>query len=219
MTETTSSSVTLVAALLCVGAACSRFDAVANGDSDEMREGAHPSARPFEDVVVTTQDSRQVRFYRDLVKGKTVVISIMYSKCSTVCPIQATRLASLQKLLGDGLGKKFALISITLDPVADSPERLKAWGKRFNATPGWTMVTASEDDILKIVGQLLGLTNLIKDEHTPRFLVGDDVHGTWEEIDGFVESAELFAAMQRMRNGRGVVIPAEYAAQPSEAPR
>jgi len=219
MTETTSSSFTLIAALLCLGAACSHVDHVANGDSDAKRVGAHPSARPFEDVVVTTQDSRQVRFYRDLVKGKTVVISIMYSSCSTVCPIQAARLASLQKLLGDGLWKEFALISITLDPVADSPERLKAWAKRFGAKPGWTMVTGTEDDILKIVGQLLGLTNLIKDQHTPQFLVGDDVHDSWEQIDGVVEPAELFAAMQKMRNGRGVVIPEEYAVQPRVAPR
>jgi protein SCO1/2 len=169
---------------------------VANGDSDAKRGGAHPAARPFEDVVVTTQDSRHVRFYRDLVKGKTVV---MYSRCSTVCPIQAARLASLQTLLGDGLGKEFALISITLDPVADSPETLKAWANRVGAKPGWTMVTGSDDDILKIVGQLLGLTNVIKDQHTPQFLVGDDVHDTWEQIDGFVEPAELFAAMQKVR--------------------
>ena len=83
--------------------------------------------------------------------------------------------------------------------AGDSPERLTAWAKRFGAKSGWTMVTGSEDDILKIVGQLLGLTNLIKDQHTPPFLVGDDVHDTWEQIDGFVEPAELFAAMQKVR--------------------
>src|SRR6185369_17553032 len=59
----------------------------------------------FPDVVLTTQDGAQVHFYEDLVKGKSVAINAIYTSCTDECPLETARMAQVQRLLGDRMGK------------------------------------------------------------------------------------------------------------------
>src|SRR5258708_895897 len=53
--------------------------------------------RYFPDVVLTTHEGRQVRFYEDLLKDKVVVLNLMYANCQGACPAITTNLARVQK--------------------------------------------------------------------------------------------------------------------------
>ena len=81
------------------------------------------------DLSLLDQQGRKIHFYSDLVKGKTVAINFIFTTCTTICPPLAATFAKTQKLLGDRLGKDVYLISVSVDPVTDTPERLRAWGK------------------------------------------------------------------------------------------
>ena len=81
------------------------------------------------DLSLLDQQGRKIRFYSDLVKGKTVAINFIFTTCTTICPPLGATFAKMQKLLGDRLEKDVYLISITVDPVTYTPERLRAWGK------------------------------------------------------------------------------------------
>jgi protein SCO1/2 len=50
----------------------------------------------------------------------------------------------LQTALGDRVGHDVHIISVSTDPVTDTPEKLKAWAARLKAKDGWTLVTGEK---------------------------------------------------------------------------
>ncbi|MGE5048714.1 MAG: SCO family protein [Deltaproteobacteria bacterium] len=131
---------------------------------------------------MTTQDGKVVRFYDDLVKGKAVAINLMYTHCSGNCPLETARMAQVQKLLGDRVGKEIFFYSITVEPERDTPEVLKAYAARYHVQPGWLFLTGKMDDI-KLISQKLGLSSLTdgsdKDGHQPSLMIGNEGTGQW----------------------------------------
>src|SRR5258705_1642858 len=75
----------------------------------------------FTNTPLITQDGKTVRFYDDLIKGKSVVINFIYTQCGDSCPLETAKLAQVQKLLGDRVGKDIFFYSISIDPKRDSP--------------------------------------------------------------------------------------------------
>jgi protein SCO1/2 len=146
--------------------------------TDNSRWGANH----FPNVTLTAQDGRRVRFYDDLIKGKIVAINLIYTWCEYNCPLETARLAQVQRLLGDRMGRDVFFYSITIDPKHDTPAVLKAYAEQFGAGPGWLFLTGSQSDI-DLVSKKLGLyspPNLSnKDGHTPSLLIGNEAAGQW----------------------------------------
>lgn len=113
----------------------------------------------FPNVTLKTQDGQEVRFYDDLVKGKTVVVNFMYTTCDGICERGTANLLQLQKTLGDRLGKDVFIYSITLTPEIDTPEVLAHYREAHGVKPGWTFLTGSLQDI-ELLRNKLGLSNL-----------------------------------------------------------
>jgi protein SCO1/2 len=136
----------------------------------------------FPNVALTTQDGRVVRFYDDLIKGKSVAVDIIYTRCTGSCPLETAKLAQVQRLLGDRVGKDVFFYSISIDPEHDTPAVLKAYAEKFHAGPGWLFLTGNEDDI-KLIGRKLGLTSLTdaanRDGHQPSLMIGNEPAGQW----------------------------------------
>src|SRR5260370_28433854 len=101
----------------------------------------------FPNVELTTQDGKKVHFYDDLLKGKIVAINFIYTHCHFSCPLETARLAQVQDILGDRVGKDIFFYSITIDPVRDTPAVLKDYAEKFAAGPAWTFLTARKKDI------------------------------------------------------------------------
>jgi cytochrome oxidase Cu insertion factor (SCO1/SenC/PrrC family) len=154
----------------------------------ETREDAVKLSVP--DLSLFDQQGRKVHFYSDLVKGKTVAINFIFTTCTTICPPLGATFAKMQKLLGDRLGKDVYLISITVDPVTDTPERLRAWGEKFGAKEGWTFVTGAKPEMDKLLKALNGYTARIED-HSPMILIGDDARAIWTRAYGLAPPAKL----------------------------
>ncbi len=93
-------------------------------------------ANYFPNVVLTTQDGKQVHFYDDLLKGKIVVIDLIYTHCVNACPLETARLVQVQKLLGDRVGKDIFFYSISIDPKHDTPKVLKRYARSFTLAQG-----------------------------------------------------------------------------------
>ena len=136
----------------------------------------------FPNVLLTTQDGKVVRFYDDLLKGKAVAINLIYTRCSASCPVETAKLAQVQRLLGDRVGKDVFFYSISIDPGRDTPEVLHAYAEKFHAGPGWLFLTGKEDDI-KLVSKKLGLSSVTdaanRDGHQPSLMLGHEPTGQW----------------------------------------
>jgi len=136
----------------------------------------------FPNVPLTTQDGKVVRFYDDLLKGKAVAINLIYTHCSASCPLETAKLAQLQKIMGDRVGKDIFFYSISIDPKNDTPEVMKAYMAKYHIGPGWLFLTGKEEDI-KLVSNKLGLASLTdaanRDGHMPSLMIGDEPSGQW----------------------------------------
>jgi protein SCO1 len=141
----------------------------------------HWGANWFPNISLTTQDGKTVHFYDDLLKGKLVVIDLIYTTCKFSCPLETARMAQVQRLLGDHVGKEIFFYSISIDPEHDTPEVLKAYAEKFHAGPGWTFLTGKKEDI-DLISKKLGLystPDINADGHTTYLMLGDVPHGQW----------------------------------------
>jgi cytochrome oxidase Cu insertion factor (SCO1/SenC/PrrC family) len=143
----------------------------------------------FPETVVHDQDGRRLSFYSDLVKGHTVAIDFIFTSCTTICPILSANFRKVQKELGANAAD-VRLISVSIDPVTDTPERLKRFSEQFNAGPGWTLVTGDKAEIDGLLNSLGAAVNN-KLDHTPTILVGNDQAGYWQRVNGLASSSAI----------------------------
>jgi len=136
----------------------------------------------FPNVTLTTQDGASVRFYDDLLKGKTVAIDLIYTTCQYACPLETARLVQVQRLLGGRVGRDIFFYSITIDPEHDTPAVLRDYADKYHVAAGWTFLTGNAADI-DLISKKLGLYSAPNpdnpDGHTPSLLVGNEPSGQW----------------------------------------
>lgn len=147
---------------------------------------SHPwGAGYFPNVRLITHEGRAVRFYDDLLKGKAVVINLVYTHCEDACPLETARLEQVQRLLGGRVGKDLHFYSISIDPKRDTPAVLKAYAEKFRAGPGWLFLTGDESDI-RLLAKRLGLSSRTddadRDGHLPSLMVGVEPSGQWMRL-------------------------------------
>lgn len=162
-----------------------------------------PSAaqKYFSDTVLINQDGEKMRFYSDLLKGKTVIIDSFFATCQGSCLPMNRNLEKVQEALGDRLGKDAYIISISVDPTVDTPPALKAYSKKLNARPGWYFLTgdkASVDFVLKKLGQFVD----DKQDHLNIFIIGNDRTGLWKKAFGLAKSEELVKVVDSVINDK-----------------
>jgi protein SCO1 len=153
------------------------------------------------DVKVLDQDGNALNFYTDLIKDKTVAINFIFTNCTTICPPLAATFARLQKEMGDKIGKDVHLISISVDPVTDTPERLKAWGAKFKAGPGWTFVTGEKQEMDKLLNAL-GAAVSNREDHTPALIIGNDSKGIWTRTYGLAKINQIIGVINDVMAGK-----------------
>jgi len=163
---------------------------------------ADAAEKYFGDPQLVNQKGEHVRFYSDLLKGRVVVINTFFTECSGACPLMARNYAEIQQRLGDRLGKDVLLISISVDPVVDTPEKLAAYAKRFAARPGWVFLTGSKDDVHEVLRKL-GAAVDDRNDHTNIFFIGNLRTGLWKKAFGLAPPRELMKVVQSVLDDRG----------------
>ncbi len=167
---------------------------VSRGDPNELRES-------FPDVSLSDQNGRRVRFYNDVIKDKVVVINFVYTTCTAICPSQGRLFSRLQKQLGVRAGRDVHLVSITTDPLNDTPARLKAWGGNFHAEKGWTLLTGEQAEMNKLLAALKGDISG-PGMHTPVLLIYNDTDGTWARTSGLASLEEIIKLINGVVDAR-----------------
>jgi len=153
------------------------------------------------DVEVLDQDGNALHFYTDLIKDKTVAINFIFTNCTTICPPLAATFARLQKEMGDKVGKDVHLISISVDPLTDTPERLKAWGAKFKAGPGWTFVTGEKAEMDRLLNAL-GAAVSKREDHTPTVIIGNDGKNIWTRTYGLAKISQIVGVINDVMAGK-----------------
>jgi protein SCO1/2 len=119
---------------------------------------APTQASRLPNLPLETHDGRQVRFYDDLLKGRTVTINFMYTLCGDICPGMTQNLVEVQRLLGDRVGRDIFMYSLSLQPEYDTPAVLRDYAEGFGVGPGWLFLTGAPGDV-ETLRRRLGFTD------------------------------------------------------------
>ncbi len=94
---------------------------------------AEPAAsHSIPDALLLDQEGRQVHFYSDMVEGRVVAIQFIFTSCRLSCPLLGVQFGKLQKMLGDRLDHGVRLVSLSVDPLVDRPEKPGRLGETFS---------------------------------------------------------------------------------------
>jgi cytochrome oxidase Cu insertion factor (SCO1/SenC/PrrC family) len=149
---------------------------VAGAEGGTSQAAGSQTPQQIPDTTVYDQNGRKLRFYTDLVKGKTVAINFIFTTCTTICPPLTATFRKVQQELSNRVGRDVELISVSVDPTIDVPERLNSFAAKFKVQPGWTFVTGSKPEIDQLL-RALGAFVSNKNDHTPMILIGNDGAG------------------------------------------
>lgn len=153
-----------------------KAELIVNGDGDYWLENVIISAAPtanqtipslndnfaqidkeVPDFKLTNQDGKAISF-KDF-RGKALAITFIYSRCPLpeYCILMSRRFSDLAIQLNNSadLKDKVRLLSISFDPVTDTPETLKKYGIAYTKNPNydftlWQLATAPDADIRKM---------------------------------------------------------------------
>jgi protein SCO1/2 len=137
--------------------------------------------------------------------GKVLVVDFIFTTCPTICPRLTERMALVGKELASE--KDVRLVSITVDPENDTPEKLAAYGAKYGANPDqWLFLTGEPEHVRKTVLQGFKMAvRRVSDtsiDHAEKFVLVDrqmHVRGVFDTDDESIASAvkrarELVAA-------------------------
>ena len=173
---------TLAAAPAALGA---RARPAATPESERGWGASGPHGDYFPNVVLTTHEGKQVRFYDDLIQGKTFLLNFFYIGClDGLCPRATANLVRVQELLGDEVGRDVFMYSITLNAAHDRPKKLKEYMTALGVKAGWTFLTGKPADI-EMLRRRLGFaepdqkSDRDKANHTGMVRYGNEARSLW----------------------------------------
>jgi protein SCO1/2 len=147
-----------------------------------------PGPAVLTNALLRTHENKEVRFYDDLVRGRQVLINLMYADCSSACPAVTSRLIKVYEELKDRMGKNLFMYSITVKPEEDTPAKMKHYAEMHGANlPGWTFLTGDPYDIETIRYRLFGMDHIMVDldiySHTSFLRIINDATNRWLHVD------------------------------------
>ena len=137
------------------------------------------------------------------VEGQVKIVDYFFTHCPTICPIMSSQLARTQAWLKDNdLDRDITLLSHSVDPERDTPERLKEYATRLGAdTTSWKFLTGNKEDLYDQARFGYYLTALQSDTaaggffHSDTFVLVDRQNRIRGLYDG-TSTAEVDAMMQ-----------------------
>ncbi len=166
--------------------------------------GPHPAAAPAAPqrsigvyrpgpVVLTRSDGARVALDEELAYDGPVALNFIFTSCSAVCPIATRTMAELQGQLRPG--EKLRLVSISLDPLNDTPAALREYARKAGARPGWHFYTGSVA-ASEAAQRAFDLFRGDKMNHAPVTLVRSAPGRAWVRLEGFPTANELAAELR-----------------------
>jgi len=146
------------------------------------------------DIPLVRQDGRRVVLSEELNDGRPVVVNFIYTTCTSICPLSSQTFAQLQELLG-AARDRVHLVSISIDPEADTPSRLAEYARKYGAGQEWQHYTGTVQASLA-AQHAFDVYRGDKMSHTPVTLVRAAPGAAWVRFDGFAKAEDLLRELR-----------------------
>lgn len=144
----------------------------------------------LEDHTLVDQHGKPVQLTTDIIGDRIVVVDFVYTTCTTVCPVLSAIMLQVQGELGDRMGREVMLVSISVDPQRDTPQRMNAYASKLHVRDGWTWLTGEKQDVDAVLKDF-GVYTPNFEDHPATVLVGDGLSGEWSRFVGFPGAGDI----------------------------
>ena len=170
-----------VSVAILVGASAATIGVASAAPTDQA--AAEAKARNyFTNIEVVDQNGQRLNFYDDVLKDKVVAINFIFTNCQGACPLMTKNLTFVRDMLGGEVGKSVHFVSISIDPLRDTPAAMKEFAQTHDADhAGWTRITGDPDKIAAIVKKLCSNTD-DPEAHTTQKLAANVRTAHWTKI-------------------------------------
>jgi len=153
------------------------------------------------DTRLVNQDGEDVRFLTDVIGDRLAAVTFTFTTCHTICPRLDGIFRSLQEKIAVDLDRDTVLVTLSVDPANDIPERLKAHAEMLEARSGWSFLTGNKERVNDLLKALEVYTPDIY-EHPPTVFVVDGRRTEWTRLSGFPSPDKLVEVLARYRQAR-----------------
>lgn len=168
---------TVSAALLVCWSATS---IAANTSTDAAAEAK--AREYFTNIELIDQNGQRLAFYDDVLKGNIVVISFIFTNCQGACPLMTRNLTMIRDMLPTNVRDEIQFISISLDPVRDTPAAMKEFAQTHDADQErWLWLTGQPDNVNLITKKLGSYTDELE-AHTTTLIAANVRDAHWTKI-------------------------------------
>lgn len=175
------------------------FGAGAQGiDSHAAHKGStlhgHETRVILPDTVLQDTEGRQ-QVLSSLIGDRVVILNFVFTSCTTICPAFSAILRSTEQQLTARLGKEVILVSISVDPLNDTPTKLRTYANKIGAGAHWYWLTGSQANIEKTMRAFGVPVGGRPEDHPPTILVGNASTGRWLRWIGMATPESLIAGV------------------------
>lgn len=146
--------------------------------------------------------------HRD-VEGRIRLVDAFFTACPTICPVISSQLARVHdRLLSEGHGDRVRILTHTVDPDHDTPERMRRYADRLGADPElWRFLTGPKDDLYPLLQEGYLLTALASDTAAGGFFHSDQILlvDTEGHIRGSYDGTKTSAVDQMLQDVYGLM--------------
>ncbi len=138
---------------------------------------------------------------RERLLGRVTAIQLMFTQCKSICPIEAATFTRTQEALAGIASDGIQLLSLSIDPLTDTPEVMKAWLDGLGAGAGWTAAAPVEPDLARARAFFDGASSFGEDHSTAMSLTNRAGLLVWRtpELPPAEEVARLLGHLQGER--------------------
>lgn len=152
------------------------------------------------ETTLVRSDGSKARFPDEINDGKPVVLNFIFTTCTAMCPILSQSFSGFQRKLG-AERDKLHMVSISIDPEEDTPERLADYARRFDAGRQWGFYTGSTETSVKLQKAFQAYFG-DKMHHRPMTFMRAAPGQAWVRLEGFVTPEQLLTEYRRLVSSR-----------------
>lgn len=145
------------------------------------------------DVGLVRADGQRVALAGELDYAGPLALNFVFTTCSAICPIQSQTFAELRARAGPAMGLR--LVSISLDPLNDTPAVLRDYAKKFGAGKDWRFYTGTPDASIA-VQRAFDAYRGNKMNHEPLVLLRRGAGQPWIRLEGYAGADQLLRELR-----------------------
>ncbi|RLJ20394.1 hypothetical protein DJ031_06220 [bacterium endosymbiont of Escarpia laminata] len=162
--------------------------------SKGYRRSEHNYRMPERKLV--SMDGQPTSLATELEGDKPVMLNFIFTTCTTICPVLSATFSQVRESLGSE-SRNVTMVSISIDPEYDTPERLNEYARLYGADDQWRFLTGRVEDIIAIE-KAFDAYRGTKMSHEPLTFLRADGDSPWVRIEGIASADDIVKEYEQL---------------------